>query len=397
MPPVTTSLVVALVRIVGLALLSGAVSGTVAFLHRWYTRERVPSGLAVLVGVGAVGVWLGTWRTLQPFITGGNQDMLTFTNALITVVSFLVAGLTALGSARVGDWAATDVAVLSGGTGSDEVSRIVQTVGRVVTVTLPEHIDDIDGHDTVSTETKAEIAGSSFVFPRGLTVTELRERLISRLKDDHGVGHVDVDLADDGRIDYLALGGRAVGLGPLLAPGTVAVAVRADPAFSAGIGDSVAVWRHGNGDEESENASRDDDGPTRVTTGEIRGVVGDVVTLAVDEAEATKLDTTDRYRLVTLPVESPPEQVFATRLRAADETMAVVTVSTGSDLVGVPVGSLDMTVVAVRPDGAPIEVLPSRSRVLESGDSLYVVVQPNQLRKIEHAADAGEEITRAVI
>ncbi len=381
MPLLATSIVVAFVRIVGLGLLSGAAAGAVAFLHRWYTRERVPSGLAVLAGVGAVGIWLGTWRTLQPFITAGNQDMLTFTNALITVVSFLVAGLTALGSARVGDWAATDVVSLPDGT--DDVSRLVRTVGRVVTVTLPEHIDDMDGHDTVSAETKAEIAGSSFAFPRGITVTELRDRLVSRLKDDYGVGHVDIDLSDDGRIDYLALGGRVVGLGPLLAPGTVAVAVRADPAFSAGIGDSVAVWRDDDGDEKS--------GPTRVTTGEIRGVVGDIVTLAVDEAEATKFDSTDRYRLVTLPVESRPEQEFATRLRAADETMAVVAVSPGSDLVGVPVGSLDMAVVAVRPDSAPVEVLPSRSRILESGDSLYVVVRPTQLRKIERAADATAE------
>jgi hypothetical protein len=385
MPLLTTSLVVAFVRIVGLGLLSGAAAGVVAFLHRWYTRERVPSGLAVLVGVGAVGIWLGTWRTLQPFLLGGSQDMLTFTNALITVVSFLVAGVTALGSARVGDWTATDVTALTGGPGVDDVSRLVQTVGRVVTVTFPEHIDDMDGHDTVPSETKAEIAGSSFAFPRGLTVTELRDRLVSRLKDDYDVGHVDIDLADDGRVDYLALGGRVVGLGPLLAPGTVAVAVRADPAFSAGIGDSVAVWRRDD-DDGDETA-----GPTRVTTGEIRGVADDIVTLAVDEVEATKLDSTDRYRLVTLPVESRPEQAFATRLRAADETMAVVTVSPGSDLVGVPVGSLDMTVFAVRPDGDPVEVLPPRSRVLEPGDSLYVVVQPTRLRKIELAADATVE------
>ncbi|WP_231185474.1 TrkA C-terminal domain-containing protein [Haladaptatus sp. DYF46] len=386
MPLLAASIVDAFVHIVGLGLLSGAAAGAVAFLHRWYTRERVPSGLAVLAGVGAVGIWLGTWRTLQPFILDGSQDMLTFTNALITVVSFLVAGLTALGSVRVGDWAATDMVALTGGTGTDDVSRLVQTVGRVVTVTLPEHIDDMDGHDTVSSERKAEIAGSSFVFPRGLTVTELRDRIVSRLKDDYGVGHVDIDLTDDGRIDYLALGGRVVGLGPLLAPGTVAVAVRADPAFSAGIGDSVAVWRHDADDDDT-----DDSAPTRVTTGEIRGVVGDVVTLAVDEAEATKLDATHRYRLVTFPVESRPEQVFATRLRSADETMAVVTVSPRSGLVGVPVGGLDMTVVAVRPDGDPVEVLPPRSRVLEPGDALYAVVQPTRLREIEHAADATVE------
>lgn len=384
-PALASTLVRAFVHVVGLALLSGAVAGTVAFLYRWYTDERVPNDLAVLVGLGAVGIWLGAWRTLQPLLYGASQDVLTRSNAAITIASFLVAGATAIGSARVGDWMATDMVTLSGTTKrADDVTRIVSAAGRAVTVTLPERIDDIDGHDTVSAETKDEIAGSSFVFPRGLTLGEFRERLVSRLRDDYGIGHVDVDLADDGTVEYLALGGRVVGLGPMLAPGTVAVAVRGDPAFSAGIGDRVAVWRRGDG------------GPTRVTTGEIRGVVSDVVTLAVDESEATKLDTTERYRLVTLPVESRPERAFATRLRAADETMAVVTVASGSDLVGVPVGSLDTTVVAIHPEDAPIAVLPPRDRVLESGDSLYIVVEPNRLRKIERVARVdGDSPTRA--
>ncbi len=385
-PPLALNLATALVHVVGLTVLSGAVAGVVSFLHRWYTHERIPAGLAVLVGVGAVGIWLGTWQTLQPFIVGGGQDVLTFSKAVTNTTSFVVAGVTAVGSARIGDWAARDVAALSGGTQLDaDVSRIVGAVGRVVTVSIPEHIDDIDGHDTVPVDKTDEIAGSSFVFPRGLTLAELEDRLVSRLKQDYGIAHVDVELAADGTVEYLALGGRVVGLGPMLAPGTVAVAVRGDPAFRAGIGDSVAVWRHGN-DEEN------DSGPRRVTTGEIRGVVGDVVTLAVDKADATKLDNEQRYRLLTLPVESRPEQEFATRLRAADETMAVVTVSSGSDLVGVPIGSLDTTVVAVRPDHDSIEMLPPRTRPLAEGDALYIVVRPNQLRKIEHAAGDGDTI-----
>ncbi|WP_049969593.1 hypothetical protein [Haladaptatus cibarius] len=67
---------------------------------------------------------------------------------------------------------------LSGATQLDDnVSRIVGAVGRMVTVTLPEPTDDIDGYDAVPDETKETLAGSSFVFPRGITVTELRERV----------------------------------------------------------------------------------------------------------------------------------------------------------------------------------------------------------------------------
>ncbi|WP_227374687.1 hypothetical protein [Haladaptatus halobius] len=378
LPPIPVD---ALARIVGLAVLSGAVAGTVAFVHRWYARERVPTGLTVLVGVGAVGIATGTWKTLQLYLPPGNEEVLTLSNAAETVVSFVLAGLTAIVGARIGDRLTTNVAALSGVTKlDDDVSRIVGAVGRVVAITLPETIHDIDGHDAVSSETKDELAGSTFLFPRGLTVAELKERLVARLRDDHGVGYVDIDLAADGTIEYLALGSRVAGLGPMLAPGTVAVVLRADPAFSAGVGDAVAVWR------------RDEDGAERVTTGELRGVTEDVVTVAVDATEAEKLDATERYRLVTLPTRDRPEREFATRLRAADETMGVVTVAPGSDLVGVPVGSLDATVVAVRPESGPVEPLPLRSRKFAESDTLYVVARPSLLRRIERAADdrAGE-------
>ncbi|WP_227353437.1 hypothetical protein [Haladaptatus salinisoli] len=369
-----------LARIVGLAVLSGAVAGAVAFAHRWYARERIPNGVAVLAGIGAVGIATSTWRTLQPFL-GGTQDLVAPTEAAVTVVSFVLAGLTALVGARLGDRLTTNVAALSGATKlDDDVSRIVGAVGRVVAVTLPESIHDIDGHDAVSEGTKEELAGSTFLFPRGLTVAELRERLVARLKDDHGVGYADVDLAADGTVEYLALGSRVAGLGPTLAPGTVAVALRADPAFSAGVGDAVAVWR------------RDEDGAERVVTGELRGVAEDVATVAVDATEARKLDATERYRLVTLPTRDRPEREFAARLRAAAETIGAVTVAPGSDLVGVPVGSLDAAVVAVHPESGPVEPLPLRSRTLAESDTLYVVARPSLLRRIERAADdrAGE-------
>ncbi|SIR47311.1 hypothetical protein SAMN05421858_2387 [Haladaptatus litoreus] len=372
----------ALVQIVGLAILSGTVAGAVAFVHRWYARERIPNGVAILAGAGAVGISLGTWQTLQPFFTAGNPDVLTLSTATRNVASFVVAGVTAVIGARIGDRLTTNMAALSGATQLDDnVSRIVGAVGRMVTVTLPETIDDIDGYDAVPDETKETLAGSSFVFPRGITVTELKERVIARLEDDHGIGHVDIDLASDGTVEYLALGSRVAGLGPLLVPGTVAVAIRADPAFSAGAGDFVAVWR------------RTDDGSERVTTGEIRGVAEDVVTLAVDADDATKFDLEVGYRLETLPRHTRPEREFVTRLKSADERLGVATVEPGSDLVGLPVGSLDATVVAVRLADGTVETLPIRSRLLTAGDDVYVVAQPTVLRRIERSGATKSNVT----
>nr|WP_305794583.1 TrkA C-terminal domain-containing protein [Halomarina rubra] len=232
---------------------------------------------------------------------------------------------------------------------------------------LPDTVDDIPDHDPVAPETRARLEGASFGFPRGLTVEELRSRLVDRLRDDYEVGHVDVDLAPDGTVEYLALGGRAAGIGPTLPPGHAAVAVRADPATGASAGDLVQVW----------------DPPERVVTGELRGVSEDVATLALDDADAAAVDGETSYRLVTLPAEARVDREFAALFRAAEETLAVVTVSEGSPLVGQSVGTLAATVVAVRRADGGVTTLPEPATTVAGGETLYAVGRPDALRRLE--------------
>ncbi|MFC7175940.1 TrkA C-terminal domain-containing protein [Halosegnis marinus] len=153
--------------------------------------------------------------------------------------------------------------------------------------------------------------------------------------------------------------------------------MRADPAHAASAGDLVQVYRTGA------------DGPERVALAELRGTAGDVATLAVDTADADALAAEERYRLATLPVEPRSDREFASLLRAADETMGVVTLAEGSDLVGTPVGAVDAAVVAVRGHGG-LEPIPSRSRVLAAGDDLYVIAAPSRLRRLDAAAGASD-------
>ncbi|MFC7046848.1 TrkA C-terminal domain-containing protein [Halobacteriaceae archaeon GCM10025711] len=254
-----------------------------------------------------------------------------------------------------------------------EVSPLVRAVGAVIPVTLPEDVADLDGYDPVASATKDHLAGTTLVFPRGLTVADLRERLVRRLKDDYDVGAVDVELDDDGRVTYLALGRRQAGLGHTLPPGTTALAVRADPAHAASAGDTVQVWTAG-------------DDPGLVATAELRAAVDDVVTLVTDTVDAAAVDPDVAYRVVTLPATPRTDREFARLLRTADETMGVVSVPEESDLVGIPVGALDLTCIAVRPDDGPIDPIPSQSRVLAAGDTVYVVARPDVIRRL---ADAG--------
>jgi hypothetical protein len=168
---------------------------------------------------------------------------------------------------------------------------------------------------------------------------------------------VDVELTEEGVVEFLAVESREAGLSPTLPPESAAVAILADLAFAASPGDVVQVYRPG------------EDGPERVCVAEVRGVAEGVVTLVVDVVEAPKFDGETRYRLVTLPVEPRPDREFVSLLWAAEETMGVVTVAEGGSLVGVPV-----------------ETIPSRSRVLAASETVYAVARPALLRRLEAAA-----------
>jgi hypothetical protein len=378
-------------QLVGFALGAGTVAGLAALVFRWYTREPVPLGVSTILGLSVVALYLQTVGLFSQLVVGESSTIFELDAVVFNVVAIVLAGFATPVGRRVGDRLATDVFAVAGAKELDaEVSRIVRTVGRVTTVTLPEadDIDDMESYDPVSAELKAEMSGKTLLFPNRLTVEELHDRLVTRLKDDYRIGYVDVELTERGVVDYLAVGSRAAGLGPTLGHGTVAVSIRADPAHAAGPGDVVQVWRparvevsDGAGDDAQRTETRHP--PVRLLTGELRAQNDDVVTIAIDADDAEKLDATTNYRLVSLPAEPRIDREFTSLLRAADETMAVVTVREGSAVVGETIGSLDVTVAAIRVAAGQVEAIPTRARVIEPGDTLYVVARPEVLRRLE--------------
>lgn len=369
----TPDIVTALGGILALAALSSGLALGVGIIHRWYANRPVPSGLTVLVGVSGIAVVLNTTAALKGVIGGTplSGDPLALRTVSYNVMAFLAGGLSASVGGRAGDRLGAGAFALAGaGRVETDVSRIVQAVGRVITVKLPEEVNDLPEYDPVPAEMKEKLAGGLLVFPRRLTVSELRARLVDRIKSDYGIGHVDLSVTDDGTVEYLAVGSREAGLGPTLPPGSAAVAVRADPAFAASAGDLVALYRDGK----------------RVTTGELRGTADDAVTIAVDAADAEALDPEAGHRLVTLPAEPRADREFASLLRAADETMGAVTVAAGSDLEGRTVEEADAAVVAVRTADGEVAPLPIRTRAFAAGETAYVVARPARIRELEQAA-----------
>ncbi|GAB3683689.1 hypothetical protein GCM10028857_11610 [Salinarchaeum chitinilyticum] len=398
-------------RILAMAIGSASVAAAASLAYRWYSGGSIPEGVPILLGVSIVATALNTTATLQKSLVA--DELVGGSAAGYTLAAFAVGTIAADAGRRAGEHLAGDLpSVESVRTMESDVGSLVRAAGRVIRVRVPETIEDIDGYEPVPKEVKADLAGTTFLFPRRMTVGELRERLVERLKRDYEVGHVDVELAEDGSVEYLALGRRLAGVGQTLAPGTVAVAIRADPAFTATPGDRVQIWRPPESAqavsaempeeklEEADDESVHDSGvangadapasePTQVTTGELRATVGEVVTIAVDESDADLLDDDVRYRLVTLPASVQTEREFASLLRSADETMGSITVEAGSDLDGSSVESIDLTVVALQSNG-DVSAIPPGDRVLDAGETVYVVGRPDGIRRLETRGKAGD-------
>ncbi|WP_253737572.1 potassium transporter TrkA [Halohasta salina] len=371
---------VAAASLVVLALLSASTAGGVTVAYRWYFGALVPKGVAVVSGVAVVALYINT-VSLGAVVGQRSVDLFRPGVVGFNVVALGVAAAAAPVGRRLGAAVAGELLALVGIEARDvEVAAMVRSVGRSTTIELPAEIEDIEGYDPVADETKADLAGKRLVFPRRLTVDELRSRLVDRLKTDYSVGFVDVDLTAEGGVDYLAVGSRAAGLGATITPGTVGVAIRADPPHNAAAGDQVQVWSAG-------------DAPERLTTGELRGVAGETVTLAVDEGDAEVLSPAEQYRLVTLPAEPQPDREFATLLGRADETIGTVTVEAGSQLVGETPAAIGGTVMAIEPAAEPLIALPASDRPIESGDTIYVLGRPELFRQLETRASTPEPAT----
>lgn len=401
-------LVPELVQLLGLSVTAAVAAGLGALGYRWYVREPLPNGLAAILGVGTVAVYLNTvglfGQVLDP--TTGPSPF-----APPTVVRNVVALAGGVVTTPVGRWVGDRLAVSLLGVGrtvDPGVGRLRGRLGGATAVELPAtaDIEDAAGYDPVPEATKERLGGRTVALARGPGA--ITERLRTHLRESYGVGHVDADVTG-GTVSYLALGTRPAGVAPTLPPGTVAVPVRADPPNGAGPGDLVQVWTvdapapgdtpaeaDATGATEAsargESASETTGRPVarRVTTGELRATAGETVTLALDESDTTALSADREYRLVTLPARPGADRAFASLLSATEQRMDAVGVAADGPLVGTTVDDVAGAVVAVRTTAGELEPIPPRARTLSAGETLYVVATPETLRRLGARGEAGD-------
>lgn len=371
-PMVAAGVVEAAVRVGGLAVLAGSVTAAVSLVFRVRTRNRFPDGATLIVGLGVVALVLNTRLVLIRFI--GEGYALIFSEAVVNMLVFVVAGVASYGGRHVGDQVGRSDRI-EWSRVTPGLSPIVRATGRVITLTLPAEIEDVSGYDPVPEETKQALAGRTMDFAKGLTVAELEAGLAERLRDEFGIGFVDAEVTADADVEYLAVGKRLAGIGPTIPPNMAVVAVRGDPAFSASPGDTVELWDP-------------NDGPGRVGTGELRASVKEVATVAVEEAVAERIVPDREYRLVTVPAAASPDREFAGLLRRSDETIMVVEVTAESPLAGSTVGAVGGNVIAIEAAGS-VDTIPVRDLVIAAGDRLFVIGRPDALRKLDPTGDAA--------
>ncbi|WP_284031747.1 potassium transporter TrkA [Halobaculum lipolyticum] len=387
-------------RLVGFAIASFVVAAAGAAAYRWYVGEPVPEGLTTLLGTATVAVYLNTvglFSTVIP-VAGGPAATDPFAPATVlsNVVSLLVAAGASPVGRRAGDRFATNVTAVAGADRVEgELSRFAKRVGRIRAVDIPDEVADIDGYDPMDDATKERLAGETLLFPRRLTDGELRDRLVTRLKEEYGVGHVDAEF-DGVELTHLGVARRMAGIGPTLGPGACAVAVRADPPHGAGPGDAVQVWRRV---ERTADPAPSAATGSRRPTGERRGT----------ELRARRGGGTARGRGrrrhprgrrggrgvvrrrrrlpagddADQPARRPRVRVAAARRRRDDGRRGG---PRRGALAGTPVGDLAGTVVAVEAADGSVEPIPPRGRTLAVEETVYVVARPEVLRELERRA-----------
>ena len=366
--------------VVGMVVLSLTVATVVSLLYRLLMDATVPWHVPLIVGVGAVGLWMNTASTVVEFIERtAAQEPLLLQNIETNSLAIIASGIAAVGGARFGDQLATSVnAIANRQQPGTSVGKIVETIGRFITVQLPkaEKIHDLDGYEQVSEETKETFGDGRFLFPRGLTLDQLHQRIVDRLRDDYGVGHVDLELDDEGTVTYLGVGSRESGIGPTLPARRGAISIQTTPPPEATPGDRVQIWRDS------------EEGAQRIATAELRAAGNETATVVMDVQRIKTINQSRTYDLVTLQSGKCPELEFTSLLRTANEGLDSITVAVKSPVEGLPVGALRLPVIAIRTSTDEMHTAPPRDHICSAGDTLFVIGRPDELRKFKSAVNS---------
>ncbi len=388
-----------------LGVLTGIVPGLVAwalgFAFRYVTDVSIPAFGVVVLSVALAGVNGGLMALADPTITRG-------ANAVTVTTAVVVVSMVSLYAHSRGDAMGTQFPTRLSLRQLRERTLSTDVMGSLagrekVRIRVVGDVADMEGYPPLSDETRAEVQGSEWTFPRDLRISELEERLADRLETEFDLGDVAVTVGEGGRAAVVAAppfsglskrvpsDRRAVSIDALLPTGLArndeVTVITADAQVS---GTVVSAHTGGGADprpepkSEPETDDSEDGGlprPVRAPTtagGEGR------LTVAVTRTDAGPLVRADRARVVVESRGVRREYELISMLRRAGRRFRRVSVGSDGPLDGTTLGvasvreQYGVAVMAVQSTGM-WELVPRGETGLSAGDELFVVGTPEHL------------------
>jgi hypothetical protein len=200
-------------------LLRGLISGTVAFftvmllsvVYRYFTNEKLSSFIGILFGLGFLGFSGGLLAILEQPTLGGAIE-------IVAVSIFIVWGV------NTGDKIAAKIPKKSASSILDGI-RGVKPNYTMVKLPNSRLINDMVGKPRVPDSLKAELSEREFTLPADLPLEDITNRVKRRLITDWGVGDVELELNQEGRVLHFAISAKERGLSAAIPEGNVAVPI----------------------------------------------------------------------------------------------------------------------------------------------------------------------------
>jgi hypothetical protein len=222
-------------------LLRGLVSGTVAFftvmllsaVYRYFTNEKLSSFIGILFGLGFLGFSGGLLAILEQPTLGGAIE-------IVAVSIFIVWGV------NTGDKIAEKIPKKRPSSIFDGI-RGGKTAYTTVKLPNARLIYDMVGKPRVPDSLKTELSEREFTLPADLPLEDLANRVKRRLITDWGVGDVEIELDQDGKVIHLAISAKEQGLSAVIPEGSVAIPIECSvlPSHLAA-GDIVKIFLDNN-------------------------------------------------------------------------------------------------------------------------------------------------------
>ena len=375
-----------------------------AFVFKYFTDVTLPGFGVVVLGVAIAGIQGGLLGLLD-------QKVATSPAALVALLVVMMATMYAHNRGdQMGENFPRRITLRR--IRDRTLSRdVVERVGRFGQVRIrPREVVDVEGYPPLPDDRRAEIPARDWTFPGDLPVSELEDRLASRLATEYDLAETTVTIDRKGRATIgvapapgglsrrVPDGKRAVSVNALIptgvargeevtlllpdgiVEGTVVSAnsgdgpepARPPMAEPTGEGDG----RDGNGDNDDENGDKEaTEPPPRAPT--TRGGDGRV-TVAVSRTDASRLLAADDATLVVRSRGTRREFELVSLLARAGKRFRKLAVREASSLAGRTLREADLrdahgvVVLAIRKSGGWV-VAPRGDTALTPGDELVAV------------------------